>query len=92
MTIVNDFEMNANFHLCLGVIDGKYIRIKKPKNRDSMFLNYKHYFSIVIITVVDTNYYFITIDVGTYGKECDSATLSETEFWKIFVGNKLNIS
>lgn len=91
LEIAKNFETNANFPLCLGAIDGKHIRIIKPEESGSMFLNYKHYFSIVLMAVVDANYNFIYIDVGAYGKECDSAVFKETEFWKRIIGDKLNI-
>ncbi|RVE43807.1 hypothetical protein evm_011544 [Chilo suppressalis] len=75
LTIAKNFETNANFPHCLGAIDGKHIRIIKPEESGSMFFNYKHYFSIVLMAVVDTNYNFVFIDVGAYGKECDSAVI-----------------
>ena len=62
--ISNNFESAANFPLCLGAIDGKQIRVIKPEQSGSMFLNYKHYFSIVLMAVADTNYNYIFIDVG----------------------------
>lgn len=62
--IANNFESAANFPLCLGAIDGKHIRVVKPEESGSMFLNYKHFFSIVLMAVVDANYNFIYIDVG----------------------------
>ncbi|CAH1972683.1 unnamed protein product [Acanthoscelides obtectus] len=91
LMIANNFESASNFPLCLGAVDGKHIRVIKPEESGSMFLNYKHYFSIVLMAVVDSNYNFIFIDVGAYGKECDSAVFKETEFWKSLVNNRLNI-
>lgn len=89
--IANNFESAANFPLCLGAIDGKHIRVIKPEKSGSMFLNYKHFFSIVLMAVVDANYNFIYIDVGAYGKECDSAVFKETQFWKNLIDNRLSI-
>lgn len=88
--MANNLETNENFRHCLGTIDGKHIRIIKPEESGSMFFNYKPYFSIVLMTVVDTNYNFVFIDVGVYGNECDSVVFKETEFWKI-VDDQLNI-
>lgn len=62
-----------------------------PKRSGSMFLNYKHYFSIVLMAVIDTNYNYIFIDVGAYGKECDSNVFKETAFWKSLVNKTLNL-
>lgn len=50
-------------------IDGKHCRIKCPPNAGSQFYNYKHFYSIVLITVAEAQYNFILIDVGAYGRD-----------------------
>lgn len=89
--IANNFESAANFPLCLRAIDGKHIRVIKPEQSGSMLLKYKHYFSIVLIAVADINYNYIFIDVGAYGKECDSVVFKQIQFWKNLLNDRLNI-
>ncbi|XP_045781566.1 protein ANTAGONIST OF LIKE HETEROCHROMATIN PROTEIN 1-like [Maniola jurtina] len=89
--IASKFQESSNFPLCLGAVDGKHIRLIKPIDSGSMFLNYKHFFSIVLMAVVDSDYNFIFVDVGAYGKECDSSVFKETPFWKILTNNGLNL-
>lgn len=91
LNIAEDFAIIANFPHCLGAVDGKHIRIIKPTKSGSMFLNYKHFFSIVLMAVVDTKYNFIFVDVGAYGKDCDSNVFKETVFWKKLLNNNLNL-
>lgn len=69
LEIANKFEVSANFPHCVSAVDGKHIRVIKPNKSGSMFLNYKHYFSIVLMAVADSDYNFIYINVGAYGKE-----------------------
>jgi hypothetical protein len=38
----------------------------------SLFYNYKHFFSILLLALVDANYCFIAVDVGAVGKTGDS--------------------
>lgn len=89
--ISNGFEKQAHFPMCLGAIDGKHIRIENFPHAGSMNYNYKHFYSIVLLAVVDADYKFLYVDIGAYGKDCDSSILQKTEFWKRMKSGNLNI-
>ncbi|KAE9528478.1 hypothetical protein AGLY_012049 [Aphis glycines] len=72
----------ANFENIAQDIDGKHIRIKCPINSDSIFFNYKLFFSIVLLGVADANYKFIMIDVGAYRKDSDADVLENLNILK----------
>lgn len=78
--IADEFYEKWNFPNCVGSIDGKHIRLRCPKNSGSMFYNYKQYFSIVLMAVVDAKYRFVMINVGGYGKDSDGGILCNTNF------------
>lgn len=80
-----DFERNANFPHCIGVVDGKHIRIICPTGSDSMYYNYKQYNSLVPIAIADSNYRFVYVNIGSYGKNCDSAIFKRSEIWKFII-------
>ena len=52
---------------CFRALDGKHIRIRKPKNSCSVYFNYTLFHKFVIIAVIDVNYNFIWFDVGAVG-------------------------
>ena len=61
--IAEDFYSIWNLPNCLGLIDGKHIRVQCPKNSGSMYFNYKIFFSIVLQAVADAHYKFIRVSV-----------------------------
>nr|CAH7767049.1 unnamed protein product [Callosobruchus chinensis] len=73
--IASSFMTRTNFPHCVGAIDGKQVRVVKPVHSGSLFYNYKNYFSVVLLAVCDSNYKFLYIDVGSFGKESDSTVL-----------------
>ena len=80
-----------NFPNCIGAIDGKHIRIKRPDNAVSGYHNYKGYHSIVLLALVDADYKFIDTDIGTSGREGDSTIFRYSEMYKRMQNKTLNL-
>lgn len=89
--IAEKFAAATQFPNCLGAIDGKHIRIQKPYCTGSEFLNYKHFFSVVLMAVVDAEYCFTSVDIGSYGSASDSHVFERSNFGKKLNQEKLNI-
>lgn len=81
-SIVESFWKKWKFPNCVGCIDGKHVRIKKPRHSGSMFRNYKQFFSIILQAVAGPNYKFLAIHVGAYGKESDGGVFSHSSLSK----------
>lgn len=89
--IAKEFEARANFPNCIGALDGKHIRVSKPEGSGSQFFNYKQFFSIVLMGLVDANYCFTVIDVGHFGKSADSNIFRQSTLHKLLVSGQLNV-
>ncbi|CAG4953387.1 unnamed protein product [Colias eurytheme] len=89
--ISKGFLENADFPNCIGAVDGKHIRIIKPCHSGSLYFNYKKYFSMSLLAVCDSNYKFIFVDVGSYGKSSDSTIFDRSQLRSDIEGNTLNI-
>lgn len=91
LNVSDNFNIMSHFPHCIGAVDGKHIRVQKFRHSGSMNLNYKHYFSIVLMAVADSSYKFVYVDIGAYGKDCDSSVFQQTVFWKKMENGLLNI-
>lgn len=84
-----EYYARWNFPNCVGSVDGKHVRIRCPSKSSSLYYNYKGFFSVVLLAVVDANYRFIFIDVGSYGKEGDSGIFEKSALGKSFYSDTL---
>ncbi|XP_053691462.1 uncharacterized protein LOC128739978 [Sabethes cyaneus] len=80
--VAEQFKQKWNMPNCLGSLDGKHIRIKRPANAGSLYYNYKRYHSIILMAASDANYLFTYIDVGSPGADGDVNVFSRTNFGK----------
>ncbi|XP_018358447.1 PREDICTED: uncharacterized protein LOC108758142 [Trachymyrmex cornetzi] len=91
LKIANEYNNKWNFPNCLGAIDGKHCRIQAPPNSGSAFHNYKGYFSLVLMAIVDACYRFIWVDIGNYGSLNDAGIWSNTTIKQAFESNTLSV-
>jgi hypothetical protein len=88
---MQDFYTLWNFPNCRGAMDGKHIVIRCPSESGSELYNYKKNYSVFLLAIVDTNYKFIYIDVGTNGRVNDALALSKSTFNGALQTNALNL-
>ena len=75
---VKKFRTRWNVPLAVSAIDGKHIAMKKPKKSGSHYYNYKGFFSLALLALVDTEYRFLWIDCGSSGSCSDRQIFNRT--------------
>ncbi|KAJ8967748.1 hypothetical protein NQ314_002627 [Rhamnusium bicolor] len=89
--IENEFNIKWNIPTCCGAMDGKHCVIGKPACTGSEYYNYKHTFGIILFALVDANYCFTYIDVGTNGRVNDARVFLKSSLYESIEQNLLNI-
>ena len=74
------FEAAWQMPHCCGAIDSKHVVTECPANSGSLYYNYKGTFKIVLLAVVDSNYCFIVVDIGNYGRNSDGGIFAKSTF------------
>ena len=72
LNVSKRFENRWNYPHALGAIDGKHVRIQKPKNGGSFYYHYKHTHSIILMAIAGPDYECLYADVGSNGRVSDS--------------------
>jgi len=72
------FYERTTFPNCIGAVDGKHIRIRKPNDSGIQCFSYKNFFSTVLMAVADADYCFLSVEFGAYGLSSDSVFKNST--------------
>ena len=71
-SVARQFRSRWNFDHCCVAIYGKHVAVKKPKKSGSPYYNYKGFFSVMLLALVDANYSFMWCNVGANGSSSDA--------------------
>lgn len=89
--IAQDFYNQWQIPNVIGAMDGKHIVFRPPKSAGSHYYNYKGTHSIVLLALVDANYSFIYINVGTNGRVSNGGVYDDCDFSIALNQTTLNI-
>lgn len=89
--IARRFEDRWQFLHCLGALDGRHCPIIKPTFSATEFYNYKQFFSVVLLALVDADYNFLYINVGAQGTASDGGVFAACSLKKDLDAGKLHL-
>ena len=89
--VARGFETRWNFPHTLGAIDGKHIRIRNPAHGGTYYFNYKKFYSVVLMAVVDAEYKFLYVDVGAIGSESDGGVFAKSQLGMMLDRHQMNL-
>lgn len=82
-SVAEGFETRWQFPNCVGCVDGKHLRIKVPSQAAVNYHNYKGYASLILLGVVNSDYSFIYVDVGSPERCADAGVWRDCDFNKV---------
>lgn len=82
MEIAQEFQEKWDFPHAIGAMDEKHVMIQAPGNSGTEYYNYKHFFSIVLFALVDVDYCFRYVDIGSQGRLSDGGIFKRTTLYK----------
>jgi hypothetical protein len=91
LAISKEFENKWNFPHAIGAMDGKHVMLQAPINSGTDYDNYKQFPSIVLFGLVDANYNFLYVNVGSKGRISDGGVFKNTTLYKELEKKELNV-
>ena len=91
LSVAKKFEEKWQFPNCVGAIDGKHVPLINPINSGSTCFNYKSFFSIVLLALVDADFTFLYVNVGCQGRISDGGLFKNSELYHLLVNGESNL-
>lgn len=79
-----------SFPHCIGALDGKHVPIWAPSHTSPEDMNYQLSYSMVLLTLVDSDYNFMYADVSQ-SQNTDAKVFNESDLWLNINTDNLNL-
>ena len=71
-------------------MNGKHVLLINHFNSGSTYFNYKSFFSIVLLALVDDDYKFLYVNVGCQGRISDRGVFKNSGLYHLLVNGEIN--
>lgn len=89
-TSARGYEDKCGFPHCIGAPHGKHVSIQAPAN-SGPFFNYKGTFSVVLLSLVYTDYRFLVVNVGGCSSNSDRGIFANSCLGQALQAGHLNV-
>lgn len=83
------FKDRWQFPHCVGALDGKHVAIERPPRSGSVYYNYKHFYSIILMALVDGDYKFQWVNVGAAGAAGDAQVWNRSDLRNLILEGRI---
>ena len=92
MPVAPEFQEKWQFPNAVGATDGKHFVIIPPPNSGSVYYNYKHTNSTVLLAIAGPDYEWLFASVGTNGRMKDSGIWNKSSLRRAIENREIGLS
>lgn len=91
--MLNNFGLHGISQIASGPWMGNMCKTcaSASANSGSNYFNYKRTFSVVLLALVDADYRFISVDIGSFGKNSDGGIFANSQLGKALSNGTLDV-
>ncbi|KAJ8019719.1 Protein ALP1-like [Holothuria leucospilota] len=89
--IADEYYQKWNFPHTCGSLDGKHVACKCPPASGSTYFNYKKFYSVVLLAMVDADYKFLWADIGGRGAASDAQVWNDSDLQEAIIDGDLKL-
>ena len=91
LPVTKEFEEKWQSANCVGAIDGKHVPLINPFNSGSTCFDYKSFFSIALLALVDADYKFLYVNIECQDCITDGGVFKNLELYHLLVNGEINL-
>ncbi|KAL1481870.1 hypothetical protein MTO96_050373 [Rhipicephalus appendiculatus] len=84
---IRRFTAVTGFPQGMGALDWCHIEVSPPKENATDYSDYKGWYSVILLAVVDHTYKFLYTNVGSPGRNHDASVFQRSRLPKVLAGN-----
>ena len=89
--LLQNLKRNATIPAASVQLMESTLPVQQPSYSGSELFNCKHFYSVILVALVDTNYKFLYVDIGAAGRASDDGVYGQSTLKKAIASNSLDL-